>query len=161
MKLRSLSVSLAALPLSLVALACSDTTTRVYSIDVKNVSSRTITIGPAKLGGPPEPHWYSPEDLAISAPKDTMVGWGTVVPPGKTAYIDKLTGEFSPGTSAVLRIYAGDMPLSDMLAISKDSRSRVDQRLEEGKSTYVVSDRGPYIDAFRTEYIPGGEMKKK
>jgi hypothetical protein len=147
---------------ALLSLACSDTRTRTFSLAIKNDSSRPITIGLTKNGPPfTEMEWYSPEDLAIARPQDTMMNWGTVVPPNKTAFIDNYKGEFLPQTSAILRVYAGDMPLSDLLAISRDSRARKDVRLEEGKSTYVVSDRGPYIDAFRTGFTPAGDAAKE
>lgn len=147
-------------PLVALSLACNDTRTRSYSIDIKNDSTRPITVGFVKLGPPMERAWMSPEDLAERYPYDMTLSWGTVVPPNRTAFIQDYKGEFLPTTSAELRIYVGQMSLSDLLAISRASRSRQDVRLEEGKSVYIVSDRGPYIDAVRTNYVPMGEAAK-
>lgn len=140
-----------------LATGCSDYAVRGYSLVVKNVSTKPITVGLAKNGPPADVEWESPADRAIIDAKNTGIGWGQVVPPGGTASVDNQRGRFAPGTSAFLRIYTGALSLNEILAIGPDSRLRTDIRLREGKTTLIVSDRGPFTDVFISEYLPAGE----
>jgi hypothetical protein len=147
--------------LLILTTGCNQFDERHFTLEVKNASARPITIGLTKNGPPAEVAWESPEDRAIMDPRNTGVGWGQVLPPGRTAYINNLIAYFSPGTSGFLRIYAGDLPLNDLLAIGRDSRNRIDVRLREGKTAFTVSDKGPYIDVVVTSYDPSGEEAAK
>lgn len=153
--------SAGALLLLSLATGCNQYDERRFTLEVKNNSARPITIGLTKNGPPSEVAWESPEDRAIMDPRNTGVGWGQVVPPGRTAYINDVIAYFEPNTSAFLRVYLGDLPLNDLLAIGRESRNRLDIRLREGTTAFTIVDKGPFIDAVVTRYTPGGEEAKR
>jgi hypothetical protein len=78
-----------------------------------------------------------------------------VIPPGKTASVDKLTGRFDPNTQGYLRVYAGAPTLSEMLARSRGSPGRVDVPLVPGRNDIRVIDKGGHIAAQIDQ--PGGQ----
>jgi hypothetical protein len=126
---------------------------RTFDLEVTNGTSTPVTLGLAKVDGPMEVNWDSPEDRAMMDPWMTGKGWGNVLPPGRTASI-AVKGEFFLNTRGFLRAYRGDLKLSDVLAISKGSPNRVDLQLFPGKSTVVIVDDGPVLSANVTEYVP-------
>ncbi len=136
------------LPL-LLAVGCQSYEKRRFDVVIKNNASKPITIGLSKRGGPPEEVWASPEELAVD-PRSGDTAWGTVVPPGKTAYPSNIVGHFTRNGVGYVRIYAGDLTLTEILAIGRGSRERIDWRLRPGKTTLVVSDRGEGIDVFES-----------
>src|SRR5690348_1282076 len=97
----------------------SDFKTRTYSVTVANDSSSPVTVWLTKDGPAYEPGWLSPEDTAYEARGAGESVAGVVVPPGKTASVGPVHGEFASMTNAMLRVYLGQHNLSDLLAISK------------------------------------------
>src|SRR4051812_2612291 len=81
-----------------------------FDVSVRNDTSRPITVGFVKVGGPFEPDWASPEDLTELPPSGRPTDWGKVLPPGKTASV-RVGGDFESGAAAFLRVYAGTYPL--------------------------------------------------
>ena len=65
---------------------------------------------------------------------------GIVVNPGEVATPKALKGHFAPGTNAVLRVYSGATQMSDILAVSRGSPSRLDVVLEPGANHLTVTD---------------------
>ena len=117
---------------------CSSTTKRTYDVTVRNETDHPITIWLTKDGAP-EPGWRSPEQIAIAAPGHEERIGGMVVPPGKTAYTDPMTGEFEDRTVAWLRVYDGQYKsFSDLLSVSAKSPLRVDYGLDPGKNILSV-----------------------
>jgi len=148
------------LAVALFSLACVNTgEKRTFSLEVANNAKTPVTMGLAKLDGVVEVEWESPEDRAIMDPKLTGLGWGTVLPPGRTASL-RVSGRFLPNTRGFLRIYNGDLPLSEILAISKGSRNRIDILLREGNSAFVITNAGPFLSAQLASYTPTGEAAK-
>lgn len=142
-----MKVSLATLPILLIALGCTPPTqTRTYSISVKNESTQPVVLWLTKDGPPYEPRWASPEDIAIESPKmdDNRINWVTV-DPGKLATSGDQAGRFENRTSAVLRIYVGATEFSDLLSMSFGSPTRADLDLVPGQNVFVVKRAEPLI----------------
>lgn len=141
---------------SMISLACAAKgEQRSFSLEVTNKADRPITVGLSKMNGPVEVDWESPEDRALMDPKLTGLGWGVIVPPGRSASIN-VTGEFFSNASGYLRVYNGGLRLSEILAISKGSGNRLDILLQEGQSVFEVRAQGSYLVAQLVKYVPGG-----
>ena len=138
------------------SLGCSSHRTETFDINVTNATDGPVTISLAKDGPPYESAWASPEDLAIETPRYRERGGMGVIPPGKTASVDKLTGRFDPNTQGYLRVYAGEPTLSEMLARSRGSPGRVDVPLVPGRNDIRVIDKGGNIAA-QIEQAGGGQ----
>lgn len=126
---------------------------RKFDVEVTNLASIPVTIGLVKLDGPVEIDWESPEDRALMDPKNTGIGWGATLPPGRTASIS-VQGRFFEQTRGFLRVYAGDLPLSEVLAISRGSRNRLDILLKDGQTQLSIINQGPFIDFTITGHTP-------
>src|SRR5687768_12016867 len=124
------------------AFGCSSARTQTYDIHVTNSTSGPVTISLAKDGPPYEAAWASPEDLAIESPRYRERGGMGVIPPGKTASTEKLTGRFEANAQGYLRVYAGDLTISEMLSKSRGSPGRVDVPLVPGRNDIRVEDKG-------------------
>lgn len=118
-----------------------------FFIALRNQTSEPLTIGLAKeAGGPYEYAWATPEEAAMEqavlvqdpkAPKD----WGIAVPAGKEASAGPIPGKFGPNARPFLRVYRGDLMLSQIVAISRDSSNRIDLPLRVGENRFEVTDR--------------------
>jgi hypothetical protein len=122
------------------SLGCSSSQKRIYDVTVQNASSEPLTLWLTKDCEPYENGWLSPEDLAVSSPKnkDYIVS-GVIVPAGKTASTGPRQGHFDPEGSAVLRIYDGQLMFNEILAIGRDSPLRIDLPLPDGASEWRVT----------------------
>ena len=109
-----------------------------FSVSVTNQTDRPITIGMVKEGGPPDPAFASPEQLAIGSPFDPVAPWGHVVPPGRTMDSPAVTGEFAQGSAAYLRVYDGEHTNPELLATGPDSPGRADVMLFPGHNDVTV-----------------------
>lgn len=109
-----------------------------YEVEVRNDSTRPITLWLNKVGPPPEEGWYTPEEL-VKMPIDQQRYDLAFVPPGRTGYTGKLKGQFPEGTTAVLRVYEGEKELHALAEAPASSRS--DYALQPGKNELVVVDR--------------------
>ncbi len=124
--------------------------TRSYDVTVKNDSTKPVTVWLTKNGLPFEPGWKAPEDLAIESPRANEPIAGVVVPAGKTASTGKVTGKFSPGVDAILRVYLGQKTFNELLAVNRDSSDRIDLPLKPGENQIVVTDHGGGVSATRS-----------
>jgi hypothetical protein len=141
------SILLSAL-LATLTIGCSDNTQRrTYDISVSNETAGPITVWLTKDGGPIEPGWRSPEQLARVAPAHEERIAGLVIPPGKTGATGPVEGHFQRGADAWLRIYEGQRKFSEILAISHDSPSRIDVPLRPGQNRLKVHTKSGQIAA--------------
>lgn len=122
------------------AIGC--TTTKSFSVSVKNEYKEPMTIWLTKNGPPMERDWLPPEDIAMMQKIPEGV-WrkGLILLPGEAADAD-VTGRFDPGVSAVLRVYRGQKKLEELFGISKGSPNRTDIELPEGRSVFVIDKYG-------------------
>src|SRR5688500_2196999 len=141
------ALTLPALLLPALPAACSSYRTEKFDISVRNATTQPVTISLAKDGPPFEDAWASPEDVAIQSMRYAEDPGGRLVPPGRTAYVNNLSGKFDRNTRAFLRIYAGKVLLSEALARSPGSPGRVDVQLAPGRNDIRVYDNGGYIAA--------------
>jgi hypothetical protein len=143
-------LALILLPALFLAVGCADT--RTYQIAVRNETKQPITVGVAKEGGKYEPQWRSPEQAVVRSGSDEEKAWDSVVvPPGETRSAGPVTGDFSGGAEATLRVYAGDLQLSDVLSISRGSPSRLDVPLDPGRNAVVVRDEGGKLSYLKVQ----------
>ena len=112
-----------------------------YRVEVKNQTSQPVTLWLTKDGPPKEEGWYSPEDLA-AFPEESRPRYDlAIVPPGKTADTENLSGEFPRGTNAVLRVYEGQKELFHILEDLKASKSQhADYVLKKGTNRLRVTE---------------------
>ena len=148
---------LPALLLPALAAACSSYRTEKFDITVHNATTQPVTFSLAKNGPPYEPAWASPEDIAIETPRYRERGGMGVIRPGGTASVEKLTGRFDPNTDGYLRVYAGDLTISEMLSKSRGSPGRVDVQLVPGRNDVRVVDNVGSIAAQVDQ--PGGGQR--
>ena len=138
---------LALLIFSATFVGCSPATKASFDVSIRNRSSGPLTVGFVKRGSPFEQDWASPEELTNLPPSRQPSLWGFVVEQGKTAEV-RVHGEFSGGASAYLRVYAGDHPLVDLLAMSRGTGSRLDIALQPGRNNaFVITDPGAKLTA--------------
>ena len=144
-------------PAVLLLVGCAET--RTFQIAVRNETSKPLTCGATKEGGKYERQWRSPEQAVVRTTSEDERGWDyVVVPRGETRSAGPVKGDFSGGAVAILRVYAGDLQLSDVLAVSRDSPGRVDVPLEEGRNAIIVRDTGGKLSY---ERVPVAQPKKK
>jgi hypothetical protein len=139
----------ALLPAALAA-GCSPYRTEKFDISVRNATTQPVTISLAKDGPPFEDAWASPEDVAIQSARYSEDAGGKLVPPGKTAFVNNLSGKFDRNTRGFVRVYAGKLKLSEALARSPGSPGRVDVQLAPGRNDIRVYDNGGYLVAEAT-----------
>ena len=132
----------ACLALLVMTIGC-NSTRKTFDVRVQNQTSQPVTVWLTKDGPPPEVGWYSPEQLG-EMPNDTRARYDlAIVPPGKSGYTGKMTGEFPAGTRAVLRIYPGAMELFHILEAAKTGGGQhSDFVLKPGTNKLAVVDQG-------------------
>src|SRR5512132_4152727 len=89
-----------------------NSTRKSYQVSVKNQSPRPVTLWLTKDGPPAEEGWLTPEQI-VNESRQLRYDLA-FVPPGKTGYTGKMTGEFPTGTNAVLRVYDGEKEVFDL-----------------------------------------------
>src|SRR5687768_6703592 len=124
-----------ALHLLMLLLACVAVTgcsrTDTFDISVRNDTAGPLTLALTKDGPPFERMWAGPEDLAIESPRaDERHGY-VVLPPGRVADVT-VKGRFDAQSRGYLRVYRGDLQISEMSAIGPASHSRIDLILTPG-----------------------------
>lgn len=133
--------TLLSLPALMLLVGCAET--RTFQIAVRNETTQPLTCGVTKERGKYERQWRSPEQAVLRTTGEDERGWDSVViPPGQTRSAGPVKGNFSGGAVAILRVYAGDLKLSDVLAVSRGSPGRLDVPLEEGRNAIVIRDAG-------------------
>ena len=144
---------------ALLAVGCAES--RTFQIAVRNQTSGPITVGVAKDGGKYEPQWRSPEEAAVRTDSKDEGGWDSVViAAGDTGSAGPVSGDFSGNAIAMLRIYRGDLKLSDVLAISRGSPNRLDVPLEEGRNAIVVREEAGKLAYDRVKLSGKGAQKE-
>jgi hypothetical protein len=146
-----LLVSVAVL-LAFIGGGCSPTQTRTFDVTVRNQTPGPLTLSLAKDGPPYEPAWATPEDVATESPKlredwRRTQGGMKAVPSGRVADVRGLTGKFESGTHAYLRVYAGELTISEMLSKSPGSPDRVDVPLQPGTNEITIVTEGTHLKA--------------
>jgi hypothetical protein len=121
--------------LTVFAVGC-DSTTKSYSVAVKNQSTRPVTLWLTKDGPPAEEGWLTPDQIVKSS-RDLKYDLA-FVPPGRTGIVDKTSGEFPHGTHAVLRVYDGEKEVFDL---SKAGDAHSDVVLKPGSNRLRVIER--------------------
>ena len=122
------------------ALLIGCTEKRSYTVSVKNETARPLTVGLVTSEASfDDANWASPEDVAILHAHSDDQTWGVTVAPGKTGRAGPIDARFSSDGSAWLRIYAGELTVSELLAISKGSPNRLDLRLHDGDNRFVIT----------------------
>ena len=112
-----------------------------FDIVVRNDTRDPLTLALTKDGPPFERLWASPEDLAIESPRaDEAHGYVVLRPDGEAEV--SVEGRFDRGTRGYLRVYRGDLPISDMNAIGPASPNRLDLPLRPGPNRFVIGDAG-------------------
>jgi hypothetical protein len=132
------------LPLVLVSTFGCFAEKHTYQVELTNSTNVVLSAGPVKelsqgLRPEMEDGWAAPEDVAINAPELTRRHWGWLIKPGQTVTIGPVTGSFTGGMRAVLRVYAGDRSVDDLLAISRKDMDRIDIPLTPGLAGYIVT----------------------
>lgn len=121
------------------AVGCSQPLAKAaFEVEVTNNTLTPLAIGLVKSGGPMEDGWASPADVMIGAPHLSERKWGTPVQPKQKAVLGPLEGRFNPGSSAVVRVYAGDATIEELNAYSRGDLDRLDVYLMPGRSSYVI-----------------------
>jgi hypothetical protein len=139
--------------LAMISTGCA-TRTEVVDVSVRNDAAQPITVWLTKMGGPEQDGWRSPESIAINyVVGDERIG-GVIVPSKSTARTGKRSGKFDPESYPVLRVYRGDMKLTEMLANGKDSPNRADVVLEPGANRFIVTDPNGKLTVDRADTLP-------
>ena len=125
--------------------------TETFNILVRNDTRTPVTLTLAKNGPPFERVWASPEDLAVESPAADEEHSYLVLPPGREAEVPTVTGRFSGGTRGFLRVYRGDLDVSDMNAISPASPNRLDLPLKPGTNRFVIAQSGGRLVAAKQD----------
>ena len=112
-----------------------------FDVSVRNGTDGPLTLVLTKDGPPFERLWAAPEDLAIESPRAEEQHSYLVLPANRDADIN-LEGKFDRGTRGYLRVYRGDLPIPEMVAIGPASPNRLDLRLEPGANRFVIVDSG-------------------
>ena len=127
------------------------TETRTYDVTVHNSMESPVTVWLTKEHGPDEFAWQSPEELGLENPEeDSARGHlpDIVIPPAATAHCGPISGSFDKVQGrAYLRVYAGTPTLTQMLAMDRNSSSRVDVLLMPGRNRVLVDDDRGSLDA--------------
>src|SRR3954467_4229664 len=131
---------------------CSPTQTRTFDVTVRNQTPGALTLSLAKDGPPYEPAWATPEDVATESPRlredwRRTQGGMKAVPAGRVADVRGLTGKFESGTHAYVRVYAGELSISEMLSKGRDSPDRVDVPLAPGTNDITIVLEGTHLKA--------------
>jgi hypothetical protein len=127
--------------------------TEKFDITVRNDTGGPVTLALTKDGPPFEHVWAGPEDLAIESPKADEEHGYLLLPPGKEADVS-VEGKFDRGTRGYLRVYRGDLQISDMIAIGPVSPNRLDVPLRPGANRIVIGQEQGRLAEVRGEGAP-------
>jgi hypothetical protein len=116
--------------------------TEKFDISVRNDTAGPLTLALTKDGPPYERTWAAPEDLAIESPRanDDQPHGFVLLPAGREADVS-IEGKFDGGARGVLRVYRGDLAISDMNAIGRTSSNRLDLTLNPGANRFVIAEK--------------------
>ena len=112
-----------------------------FQVAVTNRTDMPLTAGFVKDGPPSERHWAAPHEIAMGAGKGDQ--WGVLIRPGQTATVGPISGKFDRNVSAILRVFASEGDIDDLMGFSRTDPHRADIYLMPGQSHYVIDlDRG-------------------
>ena len=123
-----------------------------YKIWITNDTKYPLTIGLTKDGGPDQDMFMTPEFLALDDRIDPeKTAWGVLLIPGKTAKPNEgIVGLFDEaGQQAYLRVYRGEINLTEVLSISRGSQRRLDIPLAAGDNHIVVYEKDGRLESRR------------
>jgi len=133
--------------LSLGSFACASKT---YQVTVVNQTATPITVGVVKDHGPSEEGLTPVERLAIDSSLESMGPWGFVIPPGKTGDTQPITGKFSGGAQAYLRVYRGTGTNAELISVGSSNPHRLDVLLFPGaRNEIIVKDGSKKLEFVR------------
>ena len=121
-----------------VGVGCARTET--FNITVRNDTPAPLTLALTKDGPPFERVWAAPEELAVESPQAEERHSYLLLPAGREADVPSVTGRFDGGTRGYLRVYRGDLGISDMSAIGRNSPNRLDLPLKPGANRFVIGE---------------------
>lgn len=122
---------------------CNSAKPYTFDVSVRNATDQPLTVGFVKRGPPFDPRWASPEEFTDLPPSRQPTHWGVVIPPGRTM-ATRETAEMSPGADPVIRVYLGDRPYDELLAVSRGGGGRIDLSIRPGPpNDYVVTNDPP------------------
>lgn len=127
---------------ALASVGCQGTSTATFDVSLHNESNEPVTVWLTKDGGPDEYDWLPPEALVGTKAAQLDQIKPVVIPGGKTGDIGPVAGKFDPDSLAVLRVYAGQLSLDQILA-TPVGKLRVDVPLREGANHLRVSEYLP------------------
>jgi hypothetical protein len=127
-----------------------------FDVFVKNDTKNVLSIGFTKDNGPDQDIFMPPEFMALDDKIDaSKTGWGLALSPGKTATPNKDKPVVAllddKGGNVYLRIYRGEIPLSDMIGISRGSPNRLDIVLTPGESHFSITEKDGRLIANKTQ----------
>ena len=123
--------------LGLAALLVGCARTETFQVTVINHTPSALSVGLIKTG-PLEKGWDAPVDIAKADPKLMEKHWSQAVAPQSTATLGPQTGTIDSHTTALLRVYVGDLPIEELLAISRTGGRRMDIPIQPGKSAFII-----------------------
>ena len=137
------------LTVTLAALLVGCAQRRTYQIQVRNELDRPVTLWLTKDGPPIEAGWKSPERIALERPSTDEPVADVLVPAGHSAETGRVSGRFDADTRAILRIYVGDLKLSEILATGRGNPARVDVPLLPGRNEVIIDRQQGVLTARR------------
>lgn len=122
------------------------TPTRTYEVMVINDADDTVTAWMSKRGGPAEINWLSPSQVAIlfdPSEESQMELPSAVLAPGDRVRFGPRKGKFPRDAAAVIEVYEGEMPLSEMISLTSRSPRRGRLTLSPGENLVRVTSVDP------------------
>ena len=127
------------LPMFLLSACASPKAT--FQVAIRNDTKDPLSVGLIKIGGEVEAGWDGPEHIAMHAPVLADRKWGTLVKPGEVVTLGPQSGTFVEGTHAILRVYAANATVDELLGFSRTDSGRLDIMLWPGPSAYTIDRR--------------------
>lgn len=118
-----------------------------FQVEIMNIGATPLSADFVKVDGPAVDGFTGPEHVAIYAPDLSQKRWGTLIGPGQTKTIGPKRGKFEPGSHAVLRVYAGDLPIDQLITFGRKDPGRLDIYLVPGRSGYVIDQKNGVLKA--------------
>lgn len=119
---------------------------QTYEVMVINDADAPVTAWMSKAGRPAEMHWLSPADFAIvyDPSQEAQIRLpSAVLAPGERVRFGPREGEFPKGATAVVDVFEGAMPLSEMISLSRRSPRRAQVVLAPGSNLVRVTSADP------------------
>jgi hypothetical protein len=112
-----------------------------YEVRLTNITATPVSAGFVKSNGRIEEGWVSPTDLTMMSPAYGSRHWGVAVKPGQTMTIGPARGHMEEGSLPLLQVYAGNLKVEELVAMSRRDPDRAEAILPPGPSAFVVTQR--------------------